>query len=198
MMNKAGPKAGSAQFSTRLMRRIIPDLSGAHCYSKAMSRKASSRPAAHVSDVGGNLLNRLRSAARFQQQLEKLVLAELQKQQPELLPYCRGVALHDDTLVLFVTSGSWASRLRFVQSDILLAVNQSLGANIGHFKARVARSDLSDNAAPELGGRRLKKKNRPVMSEVSAEALMNAAMNETDPELAERLARLASRVNPPR
>lgn len=158
------------------------------------SYRNTARQAGHIK---GGKLSRLKAGAQFQQRMEKLVMTTLEasgEQYQAILPHCRGVTLRDDTLILFVTSGSWASRLRFVQTDVLAAVNEQLGTEIRYFKAKVA-SRAQENS-PELGGggRKPKKADPPVMSETSAEALMAAAMNEPDKELAERLARLASRV----
>ncbi len=155
-------------------------------------------PARHVSSIKGGQLSRLRAGAQFQQQLEKLVMTTLKAQGEQyqaILPNCRGAALRDDTLILFVSSGSWASRLRFVQTELLAAVNKELGAEIRHFKAKVAAQAV--DSSPELGGpqKPAPQKAAPRISEASAETLMTAAMSEPDAELAERLARLASRFS---
>ena len=155
------------------------------------------KQARHVSGINGGQLSRLRAGARFQQQLESLVMVTLKAQGQQfaaILPHCQGVTLRDDTLVLLVSSGSWASRLRFVQTELLAAVNEQLGTEIQHFKAKVATQ--AANPAPELGAaqRKTSAKAAPVLSESGAEALMAAALSEPDIELAERLARLASRV----
>lgn len=94
-----------------------------------------------------SLLSRLPDTTRRLQQQVQLLQAVQLALPAELRGRCEGVTLNGESLVLLVTSSVWASRFRFLQSELLEAV-RAMGAKRVEIRILPPRIRVPSNRRP--------------------------------------------------
>lgn len=129
-------------------------------------------------------LKALFGEARRLDQLQQLVDAQLQ---PAARAYCRVASWRDGTLLLIVTDGHWATRLRY-QQRLLQRQLQGIEAFSGltriQFKVQPPEPPRHRPGPP------------PALSSRAADNIAETARGITDPKLKAALERLASHARP--
>ncbi|MBA1280346.1 MULTISPECIES: DciA family protein [Pseudomonadaceae] len=129
-------------------------------------------------------LKALFGEARRLDHLQRLVESQLQ---PAAREYCRVASWREGTLLLIVTDGHWATRLRYQQRRLqrqLQGMNEFTGLNRIQFKVQPPEAPrYKPGPAPEL-------------SASAADNIQQTAQGITDPRLKAALERLASHAQP--
>ena len=99
-----------------------------------------------------------------------------------LRSHVTGCALHDRQLVVFVDQAEWATHLRFLEGEILSAVNRYPEFGISGVKCRIHQVDEPSGSHPASHA----------ISGESRKLLQQTADNLQDDELADALRRLAN------
>lgn len=129
-------------------------------------------------------LKALFGEARRLDRLQQLVDSQLQ---PAAREFCRVASWREGTLLLIVTDGHWATRLRYQQRRLqrqLQCMDEFNGLNRIQFKVQPPDAPrYKPGPAPELSAR-------------SADNIQETARGITDPKLRAALERLASHARP--
>ena len=118
------------------------------------------------------------------ERLQRLVDAQLQ---PAAREHCKVATWQDGCLLLIITDGHWATRLRYQQRRLLRQLQQSSEFTALQKILFKVKPNPDPNRKP--GPRR-------ELSNVAAESLLSTAEGISDPSLRAALERLASRAQP--
>ncbi|TWI58482.1 hypothetical protein IQ22_00188 [Pseudomonas duriflava] len=115
--------------------------------------------------------------------LQRLVDAQLQ---PAAREHCKVAAWRDGYLLLIITDGHWATRLRYQQRRLLRQLQQA--SELASLQ-RILFKVRPNNMTPRAQGPKRE------LSNVAAESLLATAEGISNPALRAALERLASRAN---
>lgn len=125
-------------------------------------------------------------------QLRRLTLEFRRHLDPELAPHCYLSQIENDTLVVFVDSAAWATRLRFQVSQLLpvLRTGNPAFRQLARIRVSIVSHTRTRNNEPTnpVG---------PVMSEDNANIINSLSNGIDDPSLQQALRRLARHARKP-
>jgi hypothetical protein len=125
----------------------------------------------------------LRQAERLER-LQRLVDAQLQ---PAAREHCKVATWQDGCLLLIITDGHWATRLRYQQRRLLRQLQ--LSQELSTLQKILFKVKPNPVMSQQPGTKR-------ILSNVAAESLLSTAEGISDPSLRAALERLASRAQP--